>query len=92
VEVLRQLNKLVPTQYCPFKYLLNSRHVAISVVLYLCSVVSGFTQNFPISIAGDNFERKCSLANGRILKLINISQEESFMLAAAVVLVVYFWI
>jgi hypothetical protein len=43
-------------------------------------------------LAGDNFERKCLLANGRILKLINISQEESFMLAAAIVIVVYFWV
>jgi hypothetical protein len=29
---------------------------------------------------------------GRTLKLINVSKEESFMLAAAIVLVVYFWV
>jgi len=61
VEVARQLNKLVPTQYFPFKYLLNNnRHMAISVVLCLCGVVSVYAQNISISIAGDNFERKCS--------------------------------
>jgi len=82
VEVARQLNKIVPTQYSPFKYLLNNRQVAISV-LCLCGV-SVYAQNLSMSIAGDNFERT--------LKLVNISQEECFMLAAAIVLVVYFWI